>query len=334
VTAGVIEPGVEEGACSNPECAFSEDGVCVARGDVHECEYFEPVPVDDGEVEELEPASILLPSGEALGPGDLDRVLADKPARTVVMLGLPESGKTTLMCLIFDQLRTRRALPWRFTRSKTIVGFARRGHDSSMRSGRAEGTTPRTSRSESGMSLHIGCREDGQLEDNLLLVDLSGEQIADLADGNVDDVVASALARADHIPVVVDGRHIADPGRRALAIYGARALLGAVDRQTRPDHASVSVVLTKGDLLVDVDTDAVFDEITRATSAQNAARIVSADRESEETNSEDGPLVERGEGVVALLSHLTTGPSRTRGAWPPAPVARRSALLAQLWGRT
>jgi hypothetical protein len=93
----------------------------------------------------------------------------------------------------------------------------------------------------------------------------------------------------------------------------------------------MSVVVTKGDLLVGVEMAPVFDEITRETIAADSPMFVTADRDSAQT--EDGiAVVERGFGLLDLLAHLAVRPERETGRWPAADPQEPSPVLAHLWG--
>ena len=84
--------------------------------------------------------------------------------------------------------------------------MTRRSYYASYGSGRVSPTTPRTSRLTSGLHLHLGMRAGDDSEMPIVFVDISGEYVAALADGKVDPVIAEALKRADHVPIVVNGR--------------------------------------------------------------------------------------------------------------------------------
>jgi Double-GTPase 2 len=331
VTAVVDVTPEAEGSCRNADCLFNQDGTCALGEEPIECEYFEPIPTEETPAEIGTPTTIPLPSGEALSSEDLEQILADEAASYVVPLGLVKAGKTTLMCLLFDQLRTRRLEPWRFTKSRTVIGFARRSHESSFRSGRNVGDTRRTSLLESGLHLHIGVRDELGRSRPLLISDLSGEHVRRLTNGTVEPVMARAIARANHLPIIVNGRDIANPNRRNGAIYSARALIGGVARQPRRSDVQMSVVVTKGDLLADVEMDSIFDEITRETIAAGAPTFVTADRDS--AQSKDGvAVVERGRGLLGLVAHVTVTPEREAGRWPEVDPQKPSPVLAHMWG--
>jgi Double-GTPase 2 len=328
-----VEPEeIEGGVCSREGCPANDGGACaIGNENPLDCQFYELAEVDDAAPEVVAPPPRLLPAGEALRADQLEEILSEHPASFAVPLGLVGAGKTTLMCLLFDEVRTRRAPGWKFTRSRTVLGFARRGHDASFGSGRTIGKTPRTAFGASGLHLHLGMRREADdTRAPLVFVDLAGEHVRQFSDGKAVDVVVDSLRRADHVPIVVNGRHIADPRKRQRAIYQARALIGKIEQQDLREHATVFVVITKGDLLVDVDAKKVFEEITVGTTLAEAPRIVTADRQSAEVDGESA--VVRGAGVHDLLILLTTLPEPEPIRWPPAAPTGGSPFLQRAWG--
>ena len=77
-----------------------------------------------------------------------------------------------------------------------------------------------------------------------------------------------------------------------------------VKRQELAARCKVCVVVTKGDLLSDVDMAEIFDAITRETIAAESPRFVTADRESVAKAGADS-LVSLGDGVEPLIDHLS-----------------------------
>ena len=138
-----------------------------------------------------------------------------------------------------------------------------------------------------------------------------------------------AIGRADHIPVVIDGREIASDETRSLAVLEARGLLKMLEKQARPEHARVCLVITKGDLLAGQELSEIIDAIVRGTLAEGSQHFVTADRASDRTNDVGEPLVSLGYGVGALLTHVAELPATvavvsvepTRPT--PSPVLRR-----------
>ena len=252
----------------------------------------------------------------------------------VVPLGRVKAGKTTLVTVAYHLLRSRRLSRWKFTGSETIIGFARRSHHASFASRRDSPITPRTEKEESGLHLHLGmrCIED-DARHPLVIVDLSGEHVAGLANGETVNVVSSALARADHIPVVVDGRKVADAGTRALAVMEARTLLKMLEKHERPPHARVCLVISKGDLLVGLDLAETVDAIIRGTLAQAGDVFVTADRPSPEKDEGGEPIVALGDGIDKFVDYIAQRPEGPIRDTPRASRPDASPILNRMWVR-
>jgi len=320
-----IEPGdLHGGVCSRVDCPLNDGGACAAgHEDPMDCDDYELTELDETEAEQVGPKPWSLPDGEALAAGDLEAATAEYPVSTVAPLGIVGAGKTTLICLMFDQVRTRREPGWKFTRSRTTLGFARRNHDASFNSGRTIPTTGRTAFAASGLCLHLGMRRSA--DDSpapIVFIDLSGEHVQQFVSGSTVVQVNNALRRAQHVPVVIDGAQIANPRTRQKAIMQGISLLARLKLQTLRDGANVSIIMTKADLLEGIDLGPIFDRITSEYPIPPERRFVTADR---------GESVQRGHGVHNLLTHLTTLAGRPQPVWPTPVTPAPSPLLARFW---
>jgi hypothetical protein len=303
----------------------NDGGSCAADfDDPLDCDNFELTEVDQAEPEQVGPVQWSLPDGEALAAADLEAATAEHPASIVAPLGIVGAGKTTLICLMFDQVRTRREPAWKFTRSRTTLGFARRSHDASFNSGRSVPTTGRTDYSASGLSLHLGMRR--VVDDSpapVVFIDLSGEHVQKFVSGADVEQINLALLRAHHIPIVIDGAEIANPRTRQKAIMQGRSLVGRLKSQTLRAEAIVSIVIAKADLLGGIDVGPILDKIASEYPIRPEHRFVTADR---------GEAVERGHGVHELLTHLTALPAMPEPVWLTAQPPTPSPVLARIWG--
>jgi hypothetical protein len=326
VTDVDVEPEeLRGGVCSRTDCPVNDGGECAAgHEDPIDCDDYELTDIDETEPEQTGPKQWSLPDGEALALADLEAATAEYPVSTVAPLGIVAAGKTTLICLMFDQVRTRREPAWKFTRSRTVLGFARRNHDASFNSGRTVPTAARTALSASGLNLHLGMRRAADdAPASIIFIDLSGEHVQHFVSGKNVEQVDIAFRRADHIPIVINGADIADSKNRQKAIMQGRSLLARLSTVTLRPTAVVSIVITKADLLDGVDLDPIFDKITAEHPIPPERRFTTADR---------GEIVERGHGVHELLTHLTTVPVRPVPGWPTPPAPAPSPLLVRLWG--
>lgn len=329
-------PDIHGGTCSQEGCSAAEGGAC-AQGheDKIDCEFYELVTLEGAPQAEVTVPTISLPDGEALRSDELERVLGRHPAAIVVPLGRVGAGKTTLITLAYLLLRSRRLSGWAFTGSETLIGLARRAHDASFASEREVPVTPRTGKPESGQYIHLGIRATASDATHPVLVaDISGEHVEAFVDGELPESIIKTIRRADHIPLVVDGRQLADPKTRALAVFQARALLLALKKQLPPGDGRLLVVVTKGDLLATLaDLDNVIASITNGTIAEGAPHFVTADRASTERDSDSQPLVTLGQGIEEFVTYIAnrreirasgTTASRMPQPWP-------SPILQRMW---
>lgn len=321
-----VEPEeLQGGVCSREGCPANDGGECAAgHEDPIDCDDYELTDLDETDPEPLGPMQWALPDGEAIAVADLETATAEHPASIVAPLGIVDAGKTTLICLMFDQVRTRREPAWKFTRSRTALGFARRGHDSSFNSGRTRPTTGRTAKTASGLCLHLGMRRAA--DDSpapIVFIDLSGEHVQDFVSGKDVEQLNEAVRRAHHVPVVINGADIANPKTRRRAIMQGQSLLARLKNLTLRDGALVSIVITKADLLVGTDLDPIIRKITFEYPIPEERRFATADR---------GETVERGHGIHDLLTHLAQLPSRPEPVWPSPPPPAPSPVLVRIWG--
>jgi hypothetical protein len=330
------QPEAHEGTCSKEGCPANEGGDCAeGHADKIDCQFYELTQVGEPTPVELPVRRVSLPDGEALRADELERVLRSFPVSMVVPIGRVKAGKTTLISVCYHLLRSNRIPGWKFTGSETIVGFARRAHHASFASEGTAPITPRTEKEESGLHLHLGMRRAADDERcPIVVVDLSGEHINDVANGDSVLVVERALARADHIPVVIDGRQIADVTTRPLAVFEARTLLKMLEKHDRPDGAKICVVITKGDLLVGTDLAEIVEGIVRGTLAEGSPYFVTADRPSRQKGEDDEPLVSLGHGIDGFIEHIAKRPGTLLPGDTEVVSPEPSPLLRRMWARS
>ena len=335
MTDVVDEASAHSGTCDKAGCTVNDGGTCADGYSASiDCPHYELTPVEAPSTTPPEVPRVPLHDGEALRGDELERVLCSHPVSMVVPLGRVKAGKTTLITVSYHLLRSRRLNQLRFTGSETIIGFARRAHHSSFASNRESPITPRTEKEESGQHLHLGMRRvDDGARCPIVIVDLSGEHVAAMARGETVDLVHNALARADHIPVVVDGRQIAGPGTRALAVMEARSLLKMLEKQPLRAHAKVCVVISKGDLLVGHDLAATVNAIIRETLAAEGPVFITADRPSPEKDDEGEPIVSLGNGIDSFVEYVAQRPHTPSNDPPRAAKPNASPILNRMWAR-
>lgn len=259
--------------CGRPECGISKTGIC-AEGHtplescpsfgqseqdelVEEFEEFEEFEEEDDEddsegQQSAVPTRLSLPSGEPLLPAEVDRFLLRKPAKFVTVVGEFDSGKTTLICALYDKFLKGSFAGYLFSGSKTLVGFEKRSHHSRVDSGRSAPDTPRTSLYDGLRYFHLSLAhgEVSQSRIELMLSDRAGEEY-EKARGNSELVeTLIEVKKASFVVLLLDGGRLADPFQRAGAMQAVRQTIRAfLDGGALMSHSRVQVVTTKFDLL-------------------------------------------------------------------------------------
>lgn len=250
-------------SCNKPDCQVAVTGKC-AEG--HEpalsCPNFaatEAPQEDEFEDEEASgnastatSALIGLPSGELMTSDEVQRFLLRRPATFVSVVGDSYSGKTTVMCALYDRFLRGPYAELGFAASNTLVALEKRMHPSRVDSGRPVPDTVRTSIADGLRYFHFAVAPTSSPRSriDLFLSDRAGETYRK-ARSNTDLVAdLPEIPQADRIVLLVDGERVADPVERAGAMQGARQMLrafaddGAVGLET-----TVQVVTSKIDLI-------------------------------------------------------------------------------------
>jgi hypothetical protein len=196
-----------------------------------------------------------LPSGEALSPAEIDQFLLWKPARFVTIVGEFDSGKTTLICALYDRFLRGGFAGHLFGGSRTLVGLEKKSHHSRIESGRVAPDTLRTSLSDGLQYFHLSLvsGNDMQSRVELMLSDRAGEHYRYAR--NNSDVVSGLIEvkKAHYVALLMDGARIADPVHRSGAMQSVRQTLRAfLDGGALSVISRVQVVTTKVDLLAEI----------------------------------------------------------------------------------
>ena len=243
--------------CANRECRIAQGGKCIeGHDDLAKCPYYgkEPEKLDEEQEDDSQNAAdtfdgVLLPDALPLESARVDQVLAMLPSRMIGVIGVHDSGKTSVIAGLFDLFQMGPVANVSFAGSSTLHGFEIICHDARVASERDEPHSERTKRREVRF-YHIDVRRNGVLQ-SLLIADRSGEEYEEVADLAANATAMSELRRADVVTVLVDGRRLSSPSERA-DVMGAIPLIiqGMVENGAFARKPNLAIVLTKNDAVL------------------------------------------------------------------------------------
>jgi hypothetical protein len=213
------------------------------------------------EASESMPTEVVLDSGDAALTLEEAGVLAAELGATIIVVaGAQAVGKTTMAVTLWGQFLHGAFAEFRFAGSRSLDAFDQRQFAARLSSGNAHPETRRTE-DEDLRLLHLRiATPDGALAD-LMPSDIKGEFFEDVINGRaVVPGLQELVARADKVVVAIDGAKIASLVDRASATFEAEQLIGGLTEPgwVHPD-APVLVLLTKHDLVCELETEAWYD---------------------------------------------------------------------------
>ena len=270
----MIEP-VQSHRCGRPQCEVSKTGICLEGNSPPEtCPFFGQTAPDElmyaDHEEEIESGSMLqatrtdrvsLPSGDALSQSEVNQFLLWKPARFVAIVGDFDSGKTTLICAIYDKFLRGAFAGYLFGGSRTLTELEQKIHHSRIDSGRVIPDTMRTPLSEGPKYFHFSLVSDGDVHSRveLMLADRAGEQYQQARNNSAVVPELIEVKNAHYIALLMDGGRIAEPISRAGAMQSVRQTLRALlDGGGLSKDSRVQVVTTKFDELAKIADNKEF----------------------------------------------------------------------------
>lgn len=242
--------------CANRECRIAQGGKCIEGHDeLPKCPFYgrEPGAIDDEQDDHGQDATdafdgVHLPDALPLDRGGADKILSALPSRVIAVIGVHDSGKTSIIAGLFDLFQLGAVSHSKFAGSSTLHGFEIICHDARVASERNEPHSERTKRGEVRF-YHIDVQRNGALH-SLLIADRSGEEYEEVADLVANAAGMFELRRADVITILVDGLRLASPSDRA-DVMGAIPLIvrGMAENRAFLRRPSLAIVLTKDDVV-------------------------------------------------------------------------------------
>ncbi len=195
----------------------------------------------------------------------------------MIVAGPVGSGKTTILTSLFESFLEAPTGNYLFAGSKTLVGFERRCHDARKASGRLVAETGHTSRREGVRFLHLklaAAEADIPSPRHLLLSDVSGELFKTLRDSNSAVKEMTALQRADHLCVVIDGQKLTELGQRQVARNDARSMLRSIIAMgVLSPTCKIEIVFSKWDLILSAQPTQDLHRFLAETRGHEAVRL-------------------------------------------------------------
>ncbi len=253
---------MESQTCSNPDCQITENGSCLQGHDpVASCPNFggeqvaaQPNEQDD-QVPELAPIAPVsnmaqLPTGQPFSQGQLDTFLLQKPAHLVAIVGDTSSGKSTLLCALYDQFARGGFADLTFAGSATLMAFEKVAHYSRAVSGATVPDTERTFLSQGLQYYHLATVADkdacGQI--NLFMSDRAGETYRAGLDQPSQLLALQELRLARTVAVLIDGARLARMEEQHQVLENVRQLVRSMmDSGALNVGQHLQIVLTKRD---------------------------------------------------------------------------------------
>jgi hypothetical protein len=242
--------------CQNAECQVATTGKChLGHDPVERCPNYarDDIVPDNADVvaepttERVAPVEIC--SGDVMHLEDLATLARTTPVRVVALVGDQRAGKTTLIASIYAMYCKGPFAGMAFAGSRTLVGFAKRHHLALLNSGRADPTTPRTSRDEPVAFFHLALSGAVGPPVHLVFSDRSGEAYGDAR--IVTDLIQNLpeLLQADRVCFLLDGAKLASKDQRPAYSRQFKQMIHALlDNGALVNVKAVEVLSTKFDL--------------------------------------------------------------------------------------
>jgi len=247
--------------CSNPDCEIATNGSCLEGHDpVRSCPNFgkpaeDTVAAEDIETEraveaEAKPQIPMarLPHGDPLSQLEVDAQQLQRAGRLVAIIGDTSSGKSTLLCTLYDRFLRGEFAQRSFVASATLGGFEKIAHLSRAASGARTPDTERTFVSEGLQYYHLALSNEASKRVDLFVSDRAGETYRSAMDRPDEFHQLPELSVARVVSVLIDGARLARPEELHDALGATRRIVRAmIDSQTLTKIQHLQIVLTKQD---------------------------------------------------------------------------------------
>ena len=248
------------GTCNQPNCTFSQTGICMLNNEPISCPDRLASLTDISTIEENVSGDTVLDSpieserfssSFSLVIEDAQKLMRTRYCKVVGILGIPGTGKTASLASLYLLLAHGRLNGFQFMDSKSlrafeeITGGTRRWNASNL----PEQLTVHTEMQDERIAgyLHLRLKDINKNQKlDLLLTDLPGEWTLTLIDENRTDRL-TFLKSAERIWITINAEDLKNGSTRRFAIHRATILLQRLQVYLGQDMPSISIVLTHSD---------------------------------------------------------------------------------------
>ena len=202
--------------CNEEGCQVAITGICVNGLKINECPHYhndleastipEVKPVDQVQPDKPDIVTVVdVHNGKALSLSEVNRITTNSITRFVILAGMPDAGKTTLLLSLLHLFATNPGFEgFLFAGSETLLDYEMKSHFSKIDSGNYEEDTQRTAAGLlQFLHLKVASQADGKITD-LLFTDISGEDFRALRDSGDACKKFIIGKRADHFVLFFD----------------------------------------------------------------------------------------------------------------------------------
>jgi hypothetical protein len=320
------------GTCIKKDCTFATTGVCLELYDpVTICPNFKPaaaptsadeteteeeylpLPSEEDNDEAIAPSTSVTKAGRRFHPGtelgldDAAELMSSRYAHLIGVLGQTDAGKTAFLSSLYLMASRGWLKPsYSFAGGLTLQGFEDRSRGlRKWNKGRLADNFMLHSqladpRKPSFMNLALLEMKDRKRRIELLLTDLPGEWTSQLINRAETATRFEFMKRADGVIYVIDGRLLADSGRKHVEVHKAKLLLGRLLQLPLVTSDMPLVLLVSKSDEIDMNVPPAAEQIREAAVSLGFEPnlIMSA------SFSRNNPNVQSGTGVIEAISFI------------------------------
>lgn len=242
--------------CRNPDCDYADSKKCIdgLGPSAHPDSKADEADPDEFQVESTDAQTDFVESlwtGERLNCAEASDVLRLEESRVLAIIGPTKSGKTSLICSVYELLQKEVRSDFHFAGSRTLFAFERACHNSRAESLRHEPVMEHTEHNPLpfGVSFyHLRLADKAGRLVSILFADRTGEDYkAACDDPSVSDDFVE-IQRADSVTILVNGELVIDNGQRHNVRSSTELILqGLRDGGVLSGRQKLLIVLTKQD---------------------------------------------------------------------------------------